>query len=59
MSAPDYVEVFRMAHQLAADHGRNAYLYAARLSREASAEGKPDEAEFWKAVSSALTPRSG
>jgi len=48
MSAPDYVEVSRTAHQLAADHGHNAYPYAARLAREADADGKPDEAEFWK-----------
>jgi hypothetical protein len=57
MSAVDYAEVSRTAHQLAADHGHNAYLYAARLSREADAEGKPDEADFWKAVFVALTPR--
>jgi hypothetical protein len=57
MSAVDYVEVSRTAHQLALDHGHNAYLYAAKLSREADAEGKQDEADFWKAVSAALTPR--
>ncbi len=57
MSAVDYVEVSRTAHQLAADHGHNAHLYAARLSREAEAAGKSDEAAFWKAVSAALRPR--
>ena len=57
MSAVDYTEVYRTAHQLAADHGHNAHLFAARLSREAEAEGKSNEADFWKAVSAALTPR--
>ena len=57
MSTVDYVEVARTAHQLAADHGPNAHLYAARLSQEAETTGKLDEAAFWKAVSAALTPR--
>jgi hypothetical protein len=57
MSAVDYVKVSRTAHQLALDHGHNAYLYAAKLAREANAAGKTDEAEFWKAVSAALAPR--
>lgn len=57
MSAVDCAEVTRTAHQLAADHGHNAYQYADRLCREADAEGKQDEADFWKAVSAALTPR--
>jgi hypothetical protein len=57
MSPVDYVKVSRTAHQLAADHGPNAYLYAAKLAREAEAEGKLDEAAFWEAVSGALTPR--
>jgi len=57
MSMIDYVEVSRTAHQLALDHGHNAYLYAAKLAREANAEGKTDEAEFWSRVSAALTPR--
>lgn len=54
----DQVKVFRIAHQLLADHGRNAYLYAARLSKEAEEEGKTNEAEFWKSVASAVTPRT-
>jgi hypothetical protein len=57
MSTVDFVEVSRTAHKLALDHGHNAYLYAAKLAREANAERKQDEAEFWKAVSAALTPR--
>jgi hypothetical protein len=57
MSEVDYVEVSRTAHQLALDHGHNAYLHAAKLAREANVEGKTNEAEFWKAVSAALTPR--
>jgi hypothetical protein len=57
MSRVDYAEVSRTAHQLALDHGHSAYQYAAKLAREADLEGKTDEAEFWKAVSAALTPR--
>jgi len=57
MTAVDHVEVGRTAHQLAKDHGRNAYLYAAKLAGEAEAEGKADETEFWKAVSACLAPR--
>ena len=57
MSVVDYVEVSRKAHQLALDHGHNAYQYAARLACEANAEGKMDEEAFWKAVSAALAPR--
>jgi hypothetical protein len=57
MDTVDYVEVGRTAHQLRQDHGHHAHLYAAKLSREAQAEGKTAEAEFWKAVSAALTPR--
>jgi hypothetical protein len=57
MSAVDYVEVGRTAHQLAKDHGRSAYLYAAKLAGEAEAKGEAVEAAFWKAVSDALKPR--
>jgi hypothetical protein len=57
MGTVDYVEVGRTAHQLRRDHGHDAHVYAAKLSREAEAEGKAAEAEFWKAVSAALTPR--
>jgi len=57
MSEVNYVDVFRAAHQLALDHGHNAYLHAAKLAREANVEGKTNEAEFWNAVSAALTPR--
>ena len=57
MSAVDYVEVSRTAHQLALDHGHNAYQRAAKFASEASLNGKFDEAEFWKAVSAALRPR--
>ena len=53
----DLVEVLRVAHQLIIDHGPSAYLYAARLGREADAEGKADEAAFWRAVSASLRPR--
>jgi len=57
MSTVDFAEVSRTAHQLALDHSHSAHLYAAKLSREAGAAGRQDEAEFWKAVSAALTPR--
>jgi hypothetical protein len=57
MSTVDFAEVSRTAHQLALDHGHSAHLHAAKLSREAGAAGRQDEAEFWKAVSAALTPR--
>jgi hypothetical protein len=53
----DYAEVGRTAHQLEEDQGRNAYLYAARLSKEAESEGKTDEAAFWKAVADSLKLR--
>jgi hypothetical protein len=56
-STIDYIEVGRKAHQLSADHGRDAHLYAAKLAQDAEAEGKLDEAAFWKAVSAALAPR--
>jgi hypothetical protein len=57
MIGVDYVEVGKVAHQLQRDHGRTAYLYAARLAHEAEAEGKTAEAEFWNAVSASLRPR--
>ena len=57
VSTVDFTEVSRTAHQLALDPGFGAYLYAAKLSHEARAEGRQDEAEFWKAVSVSLTPR--
>lgn len=47
----------RTAHQLAADYGPNAHVHAARLSQEAEAARKLDEAAFWKAVAVALRPR--
>ena len=57
MSAVDYVEVARTAHQLAIDHGQNAYLRADKLAREAEATGNRDDAAFWKAVYATLRPR--
>jgi hypothetical protein len=58
MGEVDYVEVGRVAYQLTKDHGpEHARLYAARLAQEAEAEGKTNEAEFWKAVAGELTPR--
>jgi len=57
MATVDYVEVGRTAHQLQRDHGHRAHIYAIKLSREAEADGKTAEAEFWKAVAAALTPR--
>ena len=40
MSTVDFAEVSRTALQLALDHGHGAYLYAANVSREASAAGR-------------------
>lgn len=57
MSSVDFMEVGRVAHQLARDHGRTAYMHAARLAHEAESAGKSVEAEFWHAVSAALAPR--
>jgi hypothetical protein len=53
----DYAEVDRTAYQLGIDHGQNAYLYATRLFKEAEAEGKTEEATFWKAVADSLKLR--
>jgi hypothetical protein len=60
----DWVEnvtaaVSKAADQLGRDHGSHAYDHAARLAQEARAEEKTDEAEFWGAVSTALTQRTG
>lgn len=54
----DYVEVSRVSHQLALDHGRSAHVYAARLAEQYRRDGYEEEAEFWQAVSGALAPRS-
>jgi hypothetical protein len=53
----DYTEVGRTAYQLGKDHGPNACPYATRLSKEAEAKGKPDEAAFWKAAAESLKLR--
>jgi hypothetical protein len=39
-SAPNFVEVSREAHQLAASHGPSAHLYAMRLADKAEASGE-------------------
>jgi hypothetical protein len=57
MSGVDYLEVSRTAHQVVADHGPNAHGHAARLSQEAGAARKLDEAALRKAVAAALRPR--
>jgi hypothetical protein len=54
---PDFIEVGRAAHELVSRHGLNAYLYASRLAAEALAEGRAEEADFWKAVEVSLKPR--
>lgn len=54
----DFVEVGRMAHELANRHGRNSHQHAARMAEEALADGKTDEADFWKAVEHSLKPRT-
>ncbi len=57
--ARDYTEVYRVAHELQSRHGWSAHEYAAKLVAEALAEGLTEDAEFWKAVESTLTPRGG
>jgi hypothetical protein len=57
MPDEDYVEVWRVAHELRARMGRDAYEYAARLAAEALEGKKLEEHEFWRRVESALTPR--
>jgi hypothetical protein len=57
VGAVDYIEASRTAYQLSLDHGRNAYLYAEKLAREAKAEGKLEEAQFWDAVAGVIRPR--
>ena len=59
MSTVDFAEVSRTAHQLALDHGHSAHLYAAKLSREAGAAGRQDDAEFWGALARAMLAREG
>jgi hypothetical protein len=54
----DYVEVSRVSHQLALDHGRSAHLYAARLAEKSRKEEGEEEAAFWQAVAGALELRS-
>jgi hypothetical protein len=51
------IEVFRESNEMARRHGVFAHKYAAKLAAEASAEGKAQEHEFWKAVEAALAPR--
>jgi hypothetical protein len=54
----DWIEVSRIAHQLGLDHGRGAFLYAAKIAADAKHDGKVEDAEFWNAVASSLAPRS-
>lgn len=53
----DYVRVSREAHALEHQHGRDAYLFAQRLAKEAETEGDIEAAALWRAVYSALAPR--
>lgn len=50
-------EVAREAHELSLRHGWNAHIYAAKLAEKAESVGDLESAQFWKAVSSSLTPR--
>jgi hypothetical protein len=54
---PDFIEVGRTAYELGKRHGRDAVHYAGRLAVEALAEGKTEDAVFWKAVADHLAPR--
>lgn len=52
-----YRKAGQVAYQLEFDHGHNAPFYAAKLAKEAELEGRLDEAEFWRYVSSSVTTR--
>jgi hypothetical protein len=54
---PEYVEVFRKAHELEHAHGANAFTYAVRKAERALAAGEMDEHAFWNAVAASLKPR--
>lgn len=54
----DWIKVSRVAHQIELDHERNGYLDAERRAIDAAAKGFIEESEFWRAVASAIRPRS-
>lgn len=56
--AVDWVEVCREAHELSLRHGRNAHVFATGLAEKAEATGDLEAEQFWRAVSSSLTPRA-
>jgi hypothetical protein len=57
MTQPDYIEVSRVAHELAAAHAAGAFAYAARRAKEAETSGKQEDYAFWQAVADSLKPR--
>jgi hypothetical protein len=57
MTAVDYVEVGRKAHEMITSHGRKVRLYATKLATAARDEGQLEEAAFWRAVELSITPR--
>ena len=57
-SSAALIEVGRVAHELGARHGQNAWQYAQQLAVEALTIGHGKDAAFWRAVSDHLRPRS-
>lgn len=57
-AAVDYIEVGRESHELVLRHGRDAHMYALRLSEQAKDAGDAGAAAFWYAVHSVLVPRA-
>jgi hypothetical protein len=53
----DYLEIGRVAHELAERHGRNAHCYATKQAELALVKGAIDEQRFWESVTAALMPR--
>ncbi|WP_152601665.1 MULTISPECIES: hypothetical protein [Burkholderia] len=54
----DWVEVSREAHELALRHGRAAHIFAAGLADKAESTDDFKAAQFWRAVSRSLAPRT-
>lgn len=54
----DYVKVGRESHELKLRHGRDAHMYALRLTEQAKDAGDTGAAAFWYAVNRALEPRT-
>jgi hypothetical protein len=58
MTHGEHVEVGRASFELQDRHGRNAYVFAAKLADKALVDGDAERAQFWKWVELSLRPRS-